>query len=263
MLQCNICGKEFETGQKLGGHISNMHSLQRLHTQETLKKRAENVKIFDKICPKCGVIFEVKRKEKDGEYVAVSRERTFCSSRCANSRQHTEKEKEKISKSLFKPELRIKCESCGKEIRINPSRLCRSCINRSDKMRKKNSEAQLRLVKEGKHHGWPSRKIESYAETFFKRVLTNNGFIENKDYFFNHTVKKVDLGVESSSCYFLDFFFPNKMLDLEIDGGQHFYYEERIESDTLRDNLLKEHQYDVYRITWKNINTEKGRAYVF
>jgi very-short-patch-repair endonuclease len=46
---------------------------------------------------------------------------------------------------------------------------------------------------------------------------------------------------------------------LEIDGKQHKY---RKEHDDERDKLLNEYGYIVYRIKWKNINTEMGKEYI-
>ena len=105
-------------------------------------------------------------------------------------------------------------------------------------------EAQEKLIKEGRHKGWQSRNIESYAESFWKNVLDNNNIEYKREYM----IKKKDLGIDSQYSYFLDFLLPNK-IDLEIDGKQHNF---RKEHDKLRDTILEQNGYIVYRINWIN-----------
>lgn len=50
-------------------------------------------------------------------------------------------------------------------------------------------------------------------------------------------------------------------MDLEIDGKQH-YYEERIEKDKIRDDLLENVGIKVYRIKWKNPTNEENKKYI-
>jgi hypothetical protein len=111
----------------------------------------------------------------------------------------------------------------------------------------------------GEHKGWTTRKICSYAEAFFKKVLDNLGI----SYKFNFPVSKSSLGVNSASCYFLDFFLEKngKKIDLEIDGKQHSY-PERKESDKERDRLLVKNDFLVYRIEWKNPVNDENRKHL-
>ena len=111
-------------------------------------------------------------------------------------------------------------------------------------------------IDEGTFKGWQSRNIESYPEKFFKKVLSNN----NIEYLFNHPVSKNSLGVEESGCYFLDFLIDKNgiLIDLEIDGKQHKYLE-RKENDIVRDSLLKNKNYIIYRIEWNQINNDIGK----
>jgi hypothetical protein len=272
MVKCSVCEREFENGYKLGGHKSACHSSK----NETIKKNTKShLKVFIKTCLKCGKEFEVIRREKDGTLLESRDERKYCSRSCANGQKHSIEWKNNIAQGLKgktswyidgRNELKEKCKICGCDIRIsNKSGYCRKCICTvpvSEETRKKLSEAQLKLVREGKHHGWPIRTISSYPERFFKWVLQKNGFEEGIDYKFNFTVRKRELGLDNSSCYFLDFFFPNVKLNLEIDGSQHTYYEESVLHDSIRDNLLKNNGYKVYRIPWKNIKTPSGKAYM-
>jgi len=109
--------------------------------------------------------------------------------------------------------------------------------------------------KNGRLKGWSTRNIESYPEKFFKEVLNSN----NIDYEFNKPVKKSDLGIKCSCNYFLDFYLKDANIDLEIDGKQH---DRRIEHDNYRDSHLINSGYDVYRIKWKEINSENGKKYI-
>lgn len=112
-------------------------------------------------------------------------------------------------------------------------------------------------VNNGTHKGWQSRNIESYPEKFFKEVLKNN----NIEFEFNKVIKKRDLGIDCDSNYFLDFHIKGTNIDLEIDGKQH-KWKDRVEHDRIRDESLTKSGYDVYRIRWKSINTEKGKQYI-
>ena len=88
--------------------------------------------------------------------------------------------------------------------------------------------------------------------------MKNNG-LDDK-YIFNHPInKRKDLNIDESYNYFLDFYFTDKKLVLEIDGNQHKY---RKEHDDLRDERLLNVGIKTYRIKWKSINSEKGKEYI-
>jgi len=109
-------------------------------------------------------------------------------------------------------------------------------------------------ISSGTHKGWQSRDVESYPETFFKKVLENNNIV----YEFNKPIRKRDLGIDCDSNYFLDFYLPETNIDLEIDGKQHSY---RQEHDKKRDFFISK-IYIVYRIKWESINTKSGKKYM-
>jgi hypothetical protein len=108
-------------------------------------------------------------------------------------------------------------------------------------------------VQNGTHQGWTTRNILSFPEKFFKRVFEENGYAER--FKTNHPVKKRDLGIDCDACYFLDFYFPDHKLDIEIDGRQHERNEIR-EHDEFRDTKLIKNSYKVYRIKWKHPQKE-------
>lgn len=175
------------------------------------------------------------RKNKNGEYVPI----------CDGN--------EKIIKI---------CEYCGKEfevLNITRKRRIKNCskecslesmkINVSKKIRER--------VKNGTHKGWQSRNITSYPEKFFISVLKNNNLFDKCKV--NFKIKKNDLGLDEEGNYFLDFYFLDKKIDLEIDGKQHNF---RKEHDEKRDQYISNNGIIVYRIKWKSINNDKGKKYI-
>ena len=211
------------------------------------------------ICENCNC-------EHDGSYGSGR----FCSCKCARGFSTREKRVEITRKRTEANKGRSPwnklpdkfCKDCGSKIRKrSTSFLCKKCAPKYNNIliEKRNnlSNAAKKNVREGRHQGWKTRNISSYPEIFFKRVVENN----NLKYKFNHPVSKKSLGVDDCSSYFLDFYFEELKLDLEIDGKQH-NYEDRIESDKERDSLLIENGYIVYRIKWKSINNENGKAYI-
>lgn len=209
------------------------------------------------VCENCGC-------SHDGAYGSGR----FCSSKCARSfstkfvtteaRQRVsdfmKKRWAKSGKCRFSAEIHY-CSKCGKQLnRRNKSGLCREHsmerlrMNHAAKCqtpeyRNAMRNIQLSLVATGKHCGWRSRNIKSYAERFFEKVLDNNRIEYTRE-------KKV-------GKYFLDFVIGQ--IDLEIDGKQHEYPERR-QSDMERDRFLRSEGYFVYRIKWNEINSEDGKT---
>lgn len=253
------------------------------------KNKNTKYKKIEKNCPICEKSFTIRENF----------EQTTCSFSCANHYFRSQKPvetKKKISKSLkeyhrslqrgskiklkhpnrkkkkpksevLRPKKVIEytylCENCNNEFsrkrlesgKLSNSKFCNeNCFQESTKKNLR-EKAKIR-VQEGKHLGWTSRNVISYPEKFFKSVLEKNGI----PYEFNKPIKKIDLGLESISCYFLDFYLPEKNIDLEIDGKQH-KYQERKEHDKIRDEHLSK-LFKVYRIEWKSINNEEGKFYI-
>ena len=119
--------------------------------------------------------------------------------------------------------------------------------------RLKISDSMKKAIKEGRAAGWMSRKIMSYPETFWSKVLKESKI----EYKANFPVSLKSLGEASRKSYFLDFLLPGNV-DLEIDGGQH-HIPERMKSDKIRDDILSRHGYIIYRIEWNDIRSTKGK----
>lgn len=159
---------------------------------------------------------------------------------------------EYCSRSFERPYSKRKTKCC--------SNSCATKIKWSQKDYRENLTEKIQSrVSSGSHTGWSSRNILSYPEQFFKKVLDENGY-EGK-YKINFPVKKSSLGLDCSTNYFLDFYFEDMRLDLEIDGKQH-NYPERVKSDHIRDIVLKENGYKVHRIEWRSINKPEGQEYI-
>jgi len=208
------------------------------------------------------------------------RRNSFCSSKCSaiyNNKirgTRSNETKKKISLSLMGKKttrknikkqnkfISTKCVICGNIFLTlkrgkykGKSRIRKTCSDKCYSLLLSNNMNE-RIVS-GKHKGWQSRNIDSYPEKFFKNVLENN----NIKYEFNKSISKKSLGLCYNSNYFLDFYLPEKNIDLEIDGQQH-KLKERIESDEIRDKCLIENNFIVYRIQWKDINSKKGKEYI-
>ena len=145
---CKYCGKEFPD-KSLGGHVArckmnpnyektcaNDRKNLRKGTETSARNKKSKVVLvkFKQICPKCGKEFEIECSEsiyKRGKY------KKFCSSKCANSRIHSEETKQKTANSLKEyyntngyPERLLKvhtCKYCGKQFTKNDKRNTTGC----------------------------------------------------------------------------------------------------------------------------------------
>lgn len=191
----------------------------------------------------------------------------FCSNKCARGFST------KANRSLINEKVKLKltidtykkiCKECQNGFETKIKRLI-FCSNQCSAIFKsKDDDIKLKLslnakerVANGTHIGWQSRKIRSYAEKFFEKVLINN----NIKFDIEYKINKRDLGLTESSNYFLDFYLTDYNIDLEIDGKQHEYPERKIR-DEIRDELLNKNGYTVYRIKWKNPNNDENKKYI-
>lgn len=153
------------------------------------------------------------------------------------------------------------CLNCGKEFYgriskygncISAKECCYKC--KLEYNSKQSTILRRKEIEAGTFQGWKSRNITSYAEKFWIEVLKNN----NIQYIREKLVDYGNLG--SGKRYFLDFYIEigDRKIDLEIDGKQH-KYKDRQESDIKRDKFLISKGYEVYRIDWNSINSDKGK----
>ena len=99
---CSICQKEFDTINKLNGHMS-LHSdkfLYYLSAYNKLDRTLERIEIT-KNCKKCSKEFVVVRTvKKDGSQHIPAGEKRFCCASCANSRKNREKMTEEVRNKI-------------------------------------------------------------------------------------------------------------------------------------------------------------------
>ena len=288
MNQCKYCGKTTKNQQFCSKQCQARYNLQNIKDtriqfvcQRHNYRRVVNVTNFNQTkCPHCQSqkkMQSIKGKlcQKCGnpilEYIGTGR---FCSRACANSRIHSEQTKNRIKLSINKTYQKLNksriptnkiCVICGKQFISYKRKSCSSrCLrqlnrinviqrNKSPQTRQKLSQAQKKLVRNGVHKGWNSRKIISYPQRFFMDVLNNNEI----QYIHNYKVLQRQLDQSLNSCFFLDFYLPKYNIDLQIDGKQH-KYPDRIQQDKRRDNLISR-RYKIYRIQWNQINSQQGK----
>lgn len=262
-------------------HIENMKRgsiLGNLKIQELKDERIGEYNKNPNLCKECQKPISYEKKN----------ENKFCDSSCAakfNNKNRdksfiTDEFKSKISKKIIEYnkgkekdityDFNINCSVCNKPLtphqiknkrnrkKFNIKSYCsNSCRSKDIKQETKDKirQSKLESVRNGTHKGWTTRNIISYPEKFFMDVLKNNKL----EYKHNFVVSKKDLGLNDNSSYFLDFYFEDRKIDLEIDGKQHRY---RKEHDELRDGLLENFGIKVYRIEWKNPINEKNKEYM-
>jgi hypothetical protein len=282
----------YSVSKRIKNHLL-LYNIDFSHFDRHFASKARRIHpIIKKECPIC----HKKFKESEG----CSKEKTYCSRKCGNAlslgNRRSPETNLKVSLSLkrrvhwqeddsgqlnFEKRLFSKYKIIIKKNTVVYEKECEYCHNifytkrerkmfcgrncqmkglwQRDTYRNKLISKIRENVKTGKHQGWKTRNILSYPEKFFKKVLELNGF---KDRFItNYPIKKSELGLVCDACYFLDFYFPEFKLDLEIDGKQHSY-EDRMISDKNRDESLTKNGYQVYRIKWKSLNKPEGKEFI-
>lgn len=113
---------------------------------------------------------------------------------------------------------------------------------KSEETKKKLSEARIKFLRENpdkvpykmNHYS----KGRSYAEEYWKTVLDSYDMDYVEQYQF--------------SSYSFDFAFPDKKIDLEIDGDQHYLDERIVASDKRRNAYVAEHGWKTIRVKWSD-----------
>lgn len=262
-LICMKCGKEYTLDLRIrdfnnGNYrktCSNKCANARVLTEEAKKRKSENLKKEHlHTCPKCGKQFIHKG-------TAGNTECNECFLKRTSRIQIDSYEKRKYTSASERIHV---CRLCKKEYILNKKDNPLKATNtfcchqhfiqwRSNRRKydpeycQKLSQSTKRLMAQGKIKPWQSRNIKSYAQKFFHKVLQLNHipYISQK----------------YQSGYFLDFVIQTQrgLIDLQIDGKQHWNQVQRIQHDRIRDERLKQLGYDVYRIPWNSLNTQSGK----
>lgn len=128
MYECDICEKEFESSQALGGHKVGAHNdehkceyCEKTFKKQHIKKHIESCDYNPKnknYCKNCGELLVGDSKKK------------FCSESCSISfsnknRSHSEETRIKIAESLSEDSYNVKyCENCDELLRSSKKRFC-------------------------------------------------------------------------------------------------------------------------------------------
>jgi hypothetical protein len=92
---------------------------------------------------------------------------------------------------------------------------------------------------------------ESYPEKYFSKLFENENIV---------VLKSFRIGL-----YELDFCIPDKRIDIEIDGSQHYCDSKIVESDIKRTKFLEENGWDVIRVNWgeyQKMNFDEKSFYI-
>ena len=219
---------------------------------------------MDYTCKRCGKGFaEDWRKTKDKKHPIPD----FCSFACAHARIHTSESCAKTASTLRKSPVKM-CNQCGSILRRNRKMgFCKNCLDEKRKLgeslatketRAKLSAAVRIRVANGTHNGWSQRssKLLSFPEKYYIQAFDLRGY--KGKYLVNHPIPKKELGLSNNACYFLDFYFPEKKIDVEIDGKQHTL-PENTAHDKIRDEALQKAGIQVIRLSWVGVNTESNK----
>lgn len=280
ILQCKRCGKDYEVWVSdkdfEKGYYSKHCSYACSNVRDTTKFKdkisASVIKEHEHVCPKCHKTFMHK---------GTNINRTYCDS-CFKEIFGVERGFVKANKQIKgygkfghvkkigndMPLHKVECHGCKKMIwcKTSDEVYCYECAKQLGKLvhqlytpygkklvsadtKKKLKDLVAKRIENGTHKGWKTRANHSYAEIFWMKVLDNN----NISY-------EVEAGVPGY-LYHLDFkiTLPNgKIIDLEIDGKQH-YYADRNQHDILRDKRIRALGYLVYRIPWNNMIKKLGK----
>ena len=242
IYSCDVCDKTFKTKQALCGHkVCHSDKFKNICNEKNMIVQSEYLK-NPKLCKTC---------QKQIPY--EKRSNTFCNSSCAafNSNKKrglkSKETREKLSlasKLFYLPKTKIQfcqCEYCGinfvwNDITKGTLRFCsKNCskqfISNLASERLKNTPVREKY----------ERGRKSYMEQSFEDWLNEYSIsFQMEKHYYNFELKK---------NYYVDFYFPQFNLVIELDGTQH---RNNLEKDKIRDEFLSRiHKLNVVRISHK------------
>jgi len=139
--QCVTCGKDFDTGQKLGAHIAFVHKRDQKLLNESRPNDIVEVTKITRLCERCNKPFEVKRYiKRNGSY--RDKHNRFCSRGCANVHVFTEEQNKSKGRKKEKVLFDHECANC--KTLFKSKRKNQKCCNRSCAMSYRNCLPQNR-----------------------------------------------------------------------------------------------------------------------
>jgi very-short-patch-repair endonuclease len=148
----------------------------------------------------------------------------------------------KISKSYFYKGVNLgflKNRSRSDSVKLALSKLPKR--KHSEETKKKISEIRKKFILENPDkapYKLNHSSKESYPEKYFAELFEKENIKIEKYY--------------PVGLYELDFCIPNKKIDIEINGSQHYYDDKIVKSDIRRTKFLEENGWDVITIKWSD-----------
>ena len=243
--QCPICKAWF----RAAGYQKHTNSCD---GTEVPRWKKSDVSEFQKdedgrlICPVCNESFD-----KRGIRAHIWRMHTKSGQRFNPNRGYQEGTRESWNKGFTKET----SKRVAKSAETLKSRYTMGEITPSQRGKSVSEETKKKISKKMKEHSKAGRlhnigtcrwKGEpSYPEKFFMKVIDNEFTDKNYAYEYHMRLKETN--------YSLDFAWPDKKKNIEIDGSQHQQFEEQKERDFRRDERLAAIGWQVMRIRWKDM----------
>jgi very-short-patch-repair endonuclease len=247
MYQCEKCGKEFDNGKKLGGHITSCGKIR-------IKRGPSKHKFFtDKKELECSFCKSVKYGENSlkqhearckenpnrtlkGGFIAYNEKRKETGIKGEN--QFTKAERLGIEKPLILEETRKKMGLGNRGKKITAQSREKLIVS----MKLAHKEGRAWNIGKSRWNNEPS-----YPEKFFMKVIENE--FEDKNY-----SREFPVGNFS-----IDFAWIDKKIAIEIDGDQHQRFQEIKERDKRKNKVLTEKGWRILRISWKDLYNESKK----
>ena len=216
--KCTICEEKFNSWDKLKDHYTNNHNLDIFYNICDFKVKYKNFIRFNKEIPKCKYCNQNDIVCKSGRLT----------DHCDNE-ECCHLSKSKLQKEIHKnnPQLAINARKRRIEYLSNKENFNSTAFG-------KRANKQLSFLEK-----WFYNKIVQKYDLTKKYLIINEYKITNEN---------------MTSAYSLDFAFINIKLDVELDGRCHFKNgNERINTDIKRDNYLLNSGWNIYRISYYDI----------
>lgn len=253
MFECNCCSpkKIYKSNKSLRKHQRKKAPVVPLTWFEKVRRD------FEIVSPKCNYC------SSNLSYQDYKNKKKFCNSSCAASfngknRSHTDETKAKIGSALKarpkkdkKPRI-MTCQWCDIVFLTLSDNKPKYCGGDCRSQAMSNNRIAF-LKRNAGTFNWIPNNTPSYFEKSFMDWLDDNGYRDEyvaQQHFHND---------EANTNYFLDIYFDDIKLNIELDGTHH-EREQQQKRDFTRDEFLRRRMgIYVHRISIRNYNRKNGR----
>lgn len=219
-FHCQICSRDFVSKRSLQSHV-NHHNI---------TYREKHLKAAKISCARATIALQNKSNTKRDEYYLNpikclfcnksieynNRFNKFCSSSCSASLNNKKRKIAPYKKQVHKrkiQKIRI-CEICSQPHYINGKTCSKQCKN------KLLSISRKKLIEEGSWNPKSNRgrHKKSYLESSFHDWLNKHKQI---NFVTEYKFKRYKSDLTFQCAYYVDFFFPDLNIAIELDGSQH------------------------------------------